>query len=163
MNRAYLSLGSNSNAAENLRRAVALLHDRCDAIFGVIVSPVYESAASGSGAAYLNAAAILETELSAQGLKEMVLNDIEKRLGRTRGTAEVTIDLDIVLFNDAQIQVGKRAIPDPALYEQAYVALPLAEIAPDYVHPQTHETLRAIAARFSAQAGIARRADLRLE
>ncbi|MFN8371685.1 MAG: 2-amino-4-hydroxy-6-hydroxymethyldihydropteridine diphosphokinase [Anaerolineae bacterium] len=162
MNRAYLSLGSNTQPEDHLRRAVGLLRDRCDAIFGVTVSPVYESPAVDGEGRYLNAAVLLETELSAQGLKDMILSDIEKRLGRTRGTSEVTIDLDLVLFNNDQLQVGKRTIPDPAIVEHAYVAVPLADIAPDYVYPATGETLQTIASSLQDAADLHKRADVKL-
>jgi 2-amino-4-hydroxy-6-hydroxymethyldihydropteridine diphosphokinase len=162
MNRVYLSLGSNIRPEENLRRAVGLLQDRCDAIFGVTVSPVYETSTVGGEGSYLNAAALINTELSPQGLKDMILIDIEKRLGRTREGNEVTIDLDIVLFNNEQHQLGKRTIPDPAIQEHAYVAVPLADIAPDYVYPPTGETLQTIATRLNNVDAIRKREDVKL-
>jgi 2-amino-4-hydroxy-6-hydroxymethyldihydropteridine diphosphokinase len=162
MNRAYLSIGSNTRPEEHLRRAVGLLQDRCDAIFGVIASPVYESPAVDGEGQYLNAAVLLDTELSPQGLKDLILADIEKRMGRTHGSAEVTIDLDLVLFNNEQHQMGKRGIPDPAILERAYIAVPLADIAPEYVYPSTGETLHTIATRFKDAAGIHKRDDVKL-
>lgn len=153
MNKAYLLLGSNDHPEVNLRRAVGLLRDRCDVIFGVSTSRVYESAAVDGAGTYCNAAAVLDTELSAAALKERVLREIEAKLGRTREPgASVTVDLDLVLFNNDALQLGKRQIPDPAIMQHAYVAVPLADLAGDLPHPVTGEPLREIAARFPADA-----------
>ncbi len=162
MNRAYLSLGSNTRPEEHMKRAVGLLRDRCDAIFNVTVSPVYETGAVDGEGQYLNAAAVIDTELSPQGLKDLILSDIEQRLGRTRDSQDVTIDLDLVLFNDEQHQLGKRGIPDPAILERGYITVPLADIAPDYVYPPTGQTLKTIAERFKDATGIHKRDDLLL-
>jgi 2-amino-4-hydroxy-6-hydroxymethyldihydropteridine diphosphokinase len=169
MNRAYLSIGSNVRPEHNLRTCVALLRERCDSVFGVITSPVYKSISvlnlddnDNTLRPYYNLAAVVETELSPNSLKDRVLKDIENQLGRVRPSHNVTIDIDIVLFNNERLQVGKREIPDPAIYEHAYLALPLADVAPDYVHPLTGESLRDIAARFDNIPGVIRREDIQL-
>jgi 7,8-dihydro-6-hydroxymethylpterin-pyrophosphokinase len=57
--------------------------------------------------------------------------------------------------------LGDRHIPDPEVLERPFVAIPLAEIAPDYVHPKTGQTLREIAATFEeAKTGMTLRPDL---
>lgn len=162
MNRAYLSIGSNLKPEEHLPRAVGLLRDRCDAIFTVIASPVYETAAVDGEGQYLNAAVLIDTELSPQSLKNRILDDIEKIMGRVKGSPDVTIDLDLVLFNDEQHQIGKRGIPDAAILERGYIAVPLADIAPDYIYPPTGETLKTIATRFKDVSSIRKRDDVQL-
>jgi 2-amino-4-hydroxy-6-hydroxymethyldihydropteridine diphosphokinase len=164
-NLAYLSLGSNIEPARNLPAAVTHL-----AQFGRVqaVSGVWESPPLGFNDQpnFLNAAVILETELSAQALREEAIAAIETALGRVRTenkNAPRTIDIDIMLFNRDIICVKQRHIPDPELLERPFVAIPLAEIAPDYVHPETGQTLKDITRRFDAfSAGMRRRADVAL-
>lgn len=163
LNQAFLSLGSNIEAEKNLPAAVGEL-----AGYGRVrrVSRVWESPSAGDPLQphYLNAALWLETSLSARELKETAIAAIEGRLGRVRNAdrfAPRTIDIDIMLFNQERLQLGNRRIPDPEVLVRPFVAIPLAEIAPDYVHPETGETLATIAARFDpAAAGMRRRDDL---
>ncbi len=91
--------------------------------------------------------------------------DIENRLLRKRDpnnpNVPRTIDIDLVLFNREVLSLGRRTIPDPALLTQAFVAVPIAELDPDYVHPQTGKTLREIAGAFDPRAcGMYSRSDV---
>jgi 2-amino-4-hydroxy-6-hydroxymethyldihydropteridine diphosphokinase len=164
-NLAYLSLGSNIEPERNLPAAVALLEQ-----FGrvIAVSSVWQSAPVGftQQEDFLNAAVLLETPLSAQALREQGIAQIEKSLKRVRTenkSAPRTIDIDIMLFNAEVFSLGQRHIPDPEVLERPFVAIPLAEIAPDYVHPETGRTLEQIASRFDpAAAGMSRRGDVAL-
>ncbi len=157
-NRAYLSIGSNYQAVQNINKCIRLLHQYTSV---VAVSPVYETTPVGEAAGnYLNMAVIIETSYDPVNLKDNVLRRIEAELGRERGRTQVTIDLDVVLFNNEQHDLGKRTIPDPALYQYAFVAIPLADVAPDYVHPVTGEALRTIADRFSHSSDVKRRDDI---
>jgi 2-amino-4-hydroxy-6-hydroxymethyldihydropteridine diphosphokinase len=123
---------------------------------------VYASTdAAGGDAVYLNAAAIVETTLDAAALKTEVLRPLESALGRERGGAAVTADADIVLFNREVTSYLGRDLPDPDVTTRAHVALPLADIAPDYVHPVSGQTLAQIAAALRSPA-IHRREDIRL-
>lgn len=166
MNIAYLSLGSNVDKERNLAACVRLLaqHGRV-----VAVSAVYETAAVGNPGdpPFFNAAVALETDMEPAELKERVLRRIEQQLGRRRTAdpnAPRTIDIDISLFNDAVTHVGKRRIPDPEILRHPHVAVPLADIAPDYRHPELGESLRDIAHRVQARSGqaLTRRDDLSL-
>jgi 2-amino-4-hydroxy-6-hydroxymethyldihydropteridine diphosphokinase len=96
-----------------------------------------------------------------------VLARIEQQLGRQRRAdpnAPRTIDVDISLFDDVVIDLGKRHIPDPEILRYPHIAVPLADVAPDYRHPETGESLAQIAARVAAAAGqpLLRRDDLSL-
>lgn len=159
LNTVFIGLGSNTQPEYNLREAVRLLGEYVKII---TVSPVYETTPiSGEGHSYLNAAAQIETDLNPVELKASVLKAIENRLGRTRNSSgDVTIDLDILLFNDEQHDMGKRPIPDPGILQYAHVAIPLADIAPDFAHPITGERLAAIAARFRDVGGIHLRTEI---
>lgn len=149
-NIAYLSLGSNIEPVKNLRAALDLLAGQTRLM---AVSSVWETAPVGltEQPNFLNAAAVVETDLTAEQLKQNVLAAIEQQLGRVRQAdknAPRPIDLDIMLFNREIFQLGRRHIPDPEVVERAFVAIPLAEIAPDYVHPELGQTLAEIAQGF---------------
>jgi 2-amino-4-hydroxy-6-hydroxymethyldihydropteridine diphosphokinase len=165
LHQALLSLGSNIEPELNLPAAVREL-----ARYGRVVrcSTVWESTAEGAPGSpdFLNAALWLETPLSVAELKEGAIAAIEARLGRRRTVdrnAPRTIDIDVMLFDRERLDLGRRRIPDPEVRERPFVAIPLAEIAPDYRHPETGESLAEIAARFDpAACGMKRRDDLRL-
>jgi len=151
-NLAYLSLGSNIHPLENVKRALRLLSRQTRLL---AVSTFWETEPVGCTGQpnYLNGAAIVATPLSAAALKEDVLRPIERQLGRVRGddkNAPRTMDIDLIFFNDDTFQLGRRAIPSPEVLERAFVAIPLAEIAPDYIHPLTGQSLQAIARQFAA-------------
>jgi 2-amino-4-hydroxy-6-hydroxymethyldihydropteridine diphosphokinase len=162
-NLAYLSLGSNIEPEHNLTAAVVKLGR-----FGHVkaVSTVWQTAPIGftDQADFLNAAVLLETPLSARALREQAIAQVEHELGRVRTAnknAPRTIDIDIMLFNDDVLMLGQRRIPDPEVLERSFVAIPLAEIAPDYVHPETGQTLKQIGDQFDpAEAAMRLREDV---
>jgi 2-amino-4-hydroxy-6-hydroxymethyldihydropteridine diphosphokinase len=164
-NLAYLSLGSNIEPEQNLVAALSQL-----AQFGRVqaVSAIWETLPVGfsNQPNFLNAAVLLETHLSARALREEAITTIEAALGRVRTenkNAPRTIDIDIMLFNQDIIQLGRRRIPDSEVLERPFVAIPLAEISPDYVHPETGQTLKDIADQFdTTSAGMVRRDDVEL-
>jgi 2-amino-4-hydroxy-6-hydroxymethyldihydropteridine diphosphokinase len=160
-NRVYLSLGSNIEPEHHLPAAVVQL-----ARFGRVraVSTVWQTAPMGFSDQpdFLNAAVLLETTRSAQALREKIIPQIEERLGRVRTenkNGPRTIDIDIMLFNQDVLSLGQRRIPDPEVLERPFVAIPLAEIDPDYVHPETGQSLRRIAERFTAFGNAMRQRD----
>jgi 2-amino-4-hydroxy-6-hydroxymethyldihydropteridine diphosphokinase len=150
VHRAYLSLGSNIEPETHLRAALEALRAR----FGALtVSPVYRSAAVGfEGPEFLNLAVALDTDLDAHAL-DAWLHALEDRHGRRRDQpryASRTLDIDIVLFDDAIVDgPGHLRIPRPELRE-AFVSVPLADIAPDLRDPESGATLAEIRARSDA-------------
>jgi 2-amino-4-hydroxy-6-hydroxymethyldihydropteridine diphosphokinase len=164
-NLAYLMLGSNIDPERNLPAAVRLL-----AGYGRVlaVSRAWESKPLGFSEQpnFINAALLLETSLEAGALRDGPIAEIETTLGRVRTAnkcAPRPIDIDLMLYNCEVLDLARRQIPDPEIYQRPFVALGLAEIAPDYVHPETGETLAAIAARFDpAVAGLSARPDVKL-
>jgi 2-amino-4-hydroxy-6-hydroxymethyldihydropteridine diphosphokinase len=138
MHQAYILLGSNIEPARNLPEAVALLRDQ---VVIEAASHVWETPPEGThGANFLNAAILARTPLSPGLLKSLVLRPIEARMGRIRTFnkyAPRTIDLDIIIFDQRTL--------DPKLWTQAFVAVPLAELAPEVVHPDTGKSLAEIA------------------
>jgi 2-amino-4-hydroxy-6-hydroxymethyldihydropteridine diphosphokinase len=147
MNRAFVSLGSNIDPERNLPEAVRRLASCCRLL---AVSPVYETEPVGrtDQPNFLNAAVLIETDLTAANLKSRVLQAIEDEMGRVRTEDKNdprTIDLDISLFNDEALELGHRRIPDPDIREFVHIARPLADLAPRLCHPETGQTLLEIA------------------
>jgi len=147
MSRAYLSLGSNLNAETHLRGAIDALRARFGA---VALSPVYRTTAVGfDGNAFLNAAAVIETDLAPQALNDW-LHALEDAHGRDRSGprhGDRTLDIDIVLFDERELDgPGHLRIPRPEL-QHAFVLKPLADIAPQAVVPGTGCTLAQLWAR----------------
>jgi 2-amino-4-hydroxy-6-hydroxymethyldihydropteridine diphosphokinase len=158
-----IALGSNIAPGANLREAVQRLAAR---VHLIAVSPVYETKPVGKTDQpnFLNAAALIETQRGAAELKDQVLSEIEQELGRTRTAdknAPRTIDLDITLYGDQVFDYGGRHIPDPDLLAYPHVAVPAADVAPTYRHPETGQTLYEIADGMPKD-GLLRRTDLRL-
>jgi 2-amino-4-hydroxy-6-hydroxymethyldihydropteridine diphosphokinase len=144
MAKAYLSLGSNEDAAAHLARALQALRAR----FGdVVASPLYRTPAVGfDGPDFLNGAAIVETDLAPEAL-DAWLHALEDAHGRRRDVPRFSsrpLDIDIVFYDDRVLRgPGHLEIPRPDL-RHAFVLKPLADIAPDYRHPLTGETLAAL-------------------
>lgn len=141
MARACLSLGSNLAPERHLRSAISALRAR----FGtVVVSQVYRTTAVGfDGADFLNAAAVVDTDLDPVALCAW-LHALEDAHGRDRSaprSGDRTLDLDLVLYDDLVLAgPGKLRIPREDL-RHAFVLRPLAEIAPDVVEPRSGRTL----------------------
>ena len=169
LNRVFVTLGSNIDPVANLRAAVAQLSAH-DAVTVVAVSPVYETVPVGTveQANFLNAAVLIETSLSATALKSGVLQPLEQALGRVRTedrNAARTIDLDIALFNHDVLDLASRHIPDPDILKYPHVVVPLADVAPYYIHPETGQALVEIARDLTPSRGpdsvdIVRRDDV---
>ena len=93
---------------------------------------------------FLNAAALLETELRPLDLLHALLA-IEHAMGRDRSTAPPKgpriIDLDLLLYGDLVVQTPELTLPHPAMHERRFVLTPLNEIAPAMLHPTLHRTV----------------------
>lgn len=144
MSKAYLSLGSNLDAAANLRSAIAALRER----FGdVVLSPVYRTRAVGfDGADFLNAAAVIDSDLAPAALNDWLhaLEDAHQRDRRGPRFGDRTLDIDIVLFDDLVMEGGGNLrLPRPEL-RHAFVLKPLVDIAPYVVVPGDGRPLAAV-------------------
>ncbi|KQM78624.1 2-amino-4-hydroxy-6-hydroxymethyldihydropteridine pyrophosphokinase [Pedobacter sp. Leaf216] len=151
---AYLLLGGNLGDREgNLKKAIELLNDKIGKVTSV--SSLYETAAWGKTdqPAFLNQAVALETHLSALAVLDLAL-DIEQELGRVRKDkwGERLIDIDLILFGNQVINIpDKLQVPHPHMQIRKFVMEPLAEIAPDVVHPVLGETMLSICRNIEDQ------------
>ncbi|SFA45990.1 2-amino-4-hydroxy-6-hydroxymethyldihydropteridinediphosphokinase [Pedobacter suwonensis] len=149
---AYLLLGGNlGDRVANLKKAIELLNDKVGGVLSV--SSLYETAAWGKTdqPAFLNQAVALQTRLSALEVLDFALN-IEQELGRVRKDkwGERLIDIDLILFGNQVINIpDKLQVPHPHMQHRKFVMEPLAEIAPDVLHPVLGETMLSICRNIS--------------
>lgn len=146
MHTAYIALGSNlGNREANVRAALALLEARAVNVRAVSTLRDTEPVGAPPGTEhlrYLNGAAKLETALEPRELLRVLL-DVERALGRNREkdvrNAPRTVDLDLILYEDRVIGAangeGELCLPHPRMHQRRFVLEPLAEIAPDLMHP----------------------------
>ena len=134
---AYVALGSNLGDKEaNLRKALELLEERgvevvktssfiCTEPYGVTDQPQF-----------LNGVCEVRTSLVPLALLHTLL-EIEQEMGRVRlrHWGERNIDLDLLLYEDVVMDTPELKLPHPDMQNRDFVLLPLAEIAPELVHP----------------------------
>jgi 2-amino-4-hydroxy-6-hydroxymethyldihydropteridine diphosphokinase len=136
-----IGLGSNISPAENLKSSLYLL-GRLVPIEAV--SGVWQTPAVGSpGPDFLNAAALISTQLAIAEFRNEILRPIENLLGRVRTrdpNSPRTIDLDILIYDGQMI--------DQELWKYAHMSLPVAEILPTYTDPLSGEQAIVIAERL---------------
>lgn len=131
-----LTGGNIGNRQENLEKAKKLVGDLCGKV--VKASAIYETQAWGleEQAPFLNQVLEIQTKLGPAPLIETILK-IEKKLGRLRNGkyGPRTIDIDILLYGNAIIDLPSLQIPHPRMHDRRFVLVPLAEIAADVMHP----------------------------
>lgn len=160
---AWLLLGSNLEPERNLLRAAAGIAERENVL---AVSSVWQSppADRSDQPDYWNAAVLIRTAKSPAEIYSSVIVPIEQSLGRTRSAdkfASRTMDIDLALYDDRVEEFSGRRLPHPDILNRSYVALPLAEISPEKIHPETGEPLRVIAGRLR-DGSIRRRGEIPL-
>ena len=144
MARVYVSVGSNIEPAANIRSAIRQLRQHYP---DLLISSVYESEAVGfAGDNFYNLVVAFETDDDVFKVAN-VLRAIEDSHARDRKGPRFssrTIDLDLLLYDDAIINQDSVNIPRDEITKNAFVLWPLAEIAADRVHPQTGCTFAAM-------------------
>ncbi len=138
----YLGLGSNlGDREQNLRQALKLLSCRVNINK---LSSLYETEPLGytEQPLFLNAVCSVSTDLSPEKLLRLI-KAIERQLGRKPSfpNAPRPIDIDILFYDTKIIKTTKLIIPHPRLLERAFVLVPLAEISPDLIHPESGKTI----------------------
>ena len=144
MGHALLSLGSNVDPLRHLQAAADALRAR----FGEVkLSSIHRYPAVGfEGGDFLNAAAVIDSDLDPQALNDW-LHALEDAHGRDRGGprfGDRTLDIDIVYYDDLVLEgTGSLQLPRPEI-RHAFVLKPLAEIAPCFIDPLQRESLAAL-------------------
>ncbi len=141
----YLSLGSNlGNRLYQLQKAVILLGDALGTV--TAISAVYETPAWGfEGALFFNACMALETKKTPEEILNTLFR-IEKDAGRFRGEESGyisrTLDIDIIYYGKEVIKSDTLIIPHPHMEKRKFVLKPLADIAPQFYHPELEKDTR---------------------
>lgn len=153
MSTAYLGLGTNiGNKRGNIVTAAALLAERVGDVLAL--SSMYETEPWGfqSENVFLNAVIVLETSLTPLELLDAT-RQIEIELGRIEksdGTYhDRTIDIDLLLVDDVILHTDRLTLPHPLMHKRLFVMEPLAEVAPEVVHPVLGKTMREILSGIS--------------
>lgn len=149
----YVSLGSNIEPEVNLQQAVDLLREHCTVL---TISSVYQTPPYGDGNQpdFLDVVVKLTTDDTPENFKINVLRKIETDLGRVRTPENkygpLTLDMDIMLWGDSAFDYGEKPwhVPNKGILVFAADALPLAEIAPEVIHPETKQTITEIAQKL---------------
>lgn len=152
MAKVYVGLGTNlGDKEQNLRDAVQKIEEQIGKV--VSLSAFYVTAPWGfvSANSFLNAAACVETDLSPLDVLQET-QSIERELGRTKKSVDGVysdrlIDIDLLFYEDLVLSVTSPSgaelnLPHPLMTERDFVMKPLAEIAPDLVHPVLGKTMR---------------------
>lgn len=147
MARVFLGLGSNiGERVANLDEAIARL-DAHKNISVIKRSSIIETEPYGNvdQDKFMNMCVEIETDLTPVTLLETVLK-VEQDMGRTRiiDWGPRNIDIDILLYEDLEINLVDLDIPHAEMHKRLFVLEPLAEIAPDVIHPTSGLTIKAL-------------------
>jgi 2-amino-4-hydroxy-6-hydroxymethyldihydropteridine diphosphokinase len=139
MNTAYIALGANlGDPVATVLAAFGALANLNESRV-VHTSSLYRTAPVGNTEQpeFINAVAALETTLAPEALLDALL-DVEQRFGRIRAekNGPRTLDLDLLLYNDLELELPRLTLPHPRLHLRAFVLLPLAEISPKMQLPR---------------------------
>ena len=144
----WVSIGSNIEREKHVQASIVALR----AEFGELaVSPVYETPAEGfEGDPFYNLVAGFHTSQSPAEL-HATLREIENRNGRVRGAEKFssrTLDIDALTYGDQVTGEGGKALPRDEILRYAFVLKPLADIAPEEIHPLSGFTYAELWQRF---------------
>jgi len=153
---AYLSLGSNlGEREENLCQALTLLSLKVNLDE---VSSIYETEPIGykNQPLFLNLVCRITTNLPPEELLHFA-KEIETRMGRVPSeqiNSPRPIDIDILFYDNKIMETQNLTIPHPRLKDRAFALIPLAEIAPDLVHPKLDKNIAQLANAVRGQKGV---------
>ncbi len=155
MSRVFIGIGSNEGERlAHISNALKLLNAvRATRVVQMALITETEPVGGPPQDPYLNTAVELDTSLSPYDLLA-ALQAIEQRVGRVRPTERNTprpIDLDILLYDEQVIQEPCLTIPHPRLHKRRFVLEPLAQLAPDVIHPILHQPVAILLERLPAR------------
>ncbi len=140
---AAIGMGSNlGESLDTLKNAIQTL-DEIPGINLISYSNWYRTKPIGPPQPdYINGCALLKVELTAHKLLEILL-ETEQKFKRVRleHWGPRTLDLDLILYDDLVLDTTNLQIPHPRMRERAFVLVPLAEIAPDWIEPVSGKTI----------------------
>ena len=156
MNLAYLLIGGNlGNRSANLQNALHQIEKNCGKILDL--SAIYETAAWGlsNQPSFYNQAVSIQTNLEPKALMEQLLA-IETNMGRIRSIklGPRLIDLDILLIDQLILNTETLILPHPLMEQRRFALLPLAEIAPNLMHPILQKTIQELLMHCSDQLDV---------
>ncbi len=155
---AAIALGSNlGNSRATLEQALAVL-DNSAGVRLLVRSSWYRSAPVGPiQPDYLNGCALLEVTLSPDALLDRLL-ETEHQFGRVRAEhwGPRTLDLDLIFYGQRRLDTPRLQLPHPRLRERAFVLIPLAQIAPEWIDPVSGRTVRELALALADQGDVER-------
>ena len=151
MARVAVSIGSNLERERNVKDALAALGKT----FGELLrSPVYESAAYGfDGPPFYNLVVVFETPFDVRAVRAKI-QAIENLQGRKKGenrSGSRSLDLDLLLYDDAVFRDQGLDVPRREIFEHAYILKPLADLLPAAPHPVTGESFADIWLRLGSR------------
>ncbi|MBD2102969.1 2-amino-4-hydroxy-6-hydroxymethyldihydropteridine diphosphokinase [Leptolyngbya sp. FACHB-261] len=156
-----LALGGNlGDSAAILKQALRAL-ELTPGLSLLRVSDVYETVPVGPPQPdYLNCCALLDTTLEPLPLLQTLLA-IEQQAGRVRleRNGPRTLDLDLLLYGSLVLETPELTVPHPRMHQRGFVLVPLADIAPDWVHPVLKQTVAQLATQID-RLGVSRRAPV---
>ena len=147
--RAYVSIGSNVNARENVKASLQLLEKK----FGLLeLSKSYQNPAVGfKGEAFINLVVGFDSILGVQGTAAE-LRDVEAQLGRDRSRPKFsarTIDIDLLILDNSVVSQSGISLPRGEILKYAFVLCPLAELMGELVHPEAQQSYTQLWRAFS--------------
>jgi 2-amino-4-hydroxy-6-hydroxymethyldihydropteridine diphosphokinase len=164
----YLSvyLGLGSNQGDRLDNIVTSIRKLSLNTIVEQISSVYETEPVGytDQPLFLNAVVSVRTELEPLELLHFI-KQIEVELGRRPDfrNAPRTTDIDILFYGDMVLQSGELTIPHPRIVGRAFVLVPLAEIAPEFIHPTAMKKVDDLLAGVSGVNGVNRMEGISLK
>lgn len=151
MTRVYIGIGSNIDPELYIEKALDLLKKKVE-VTGIssfyLTKPIFNKDIND----FVNGVCQVNTALEPEKLKFDILKKIEKKLHRKKTKEKYssrTIDLDLILYGNRIINTDKLKIPDPDIYTRAFISIPLYELDPKLILPDTGKYINEIINNFN--------------